>query len=107
MPRPVPMPAGPYQFIRGCQKRGISITSGPPWLGWRFIWFSMSMISCWLAALRAGSRASRIRPSPEAGPGMQNSRPSDGTIGQAPACNITSGISQSACISVIRPFSKR
>ncbi len=30
---PAPKPDGPHQFMRGCQKRSISITSGPRSMG--------------------------------------------------------------------------
>ena len=40
-------------------------------------------------------------------PGHTEFPAKEGTIGQAPACIITSGISHRACISTMRPFSNR
>ena len=68
----------------------------PPWLGCFFMKSSISRMTRWLARPRPSSRDCRIRPSPLAGPGMQNSRPSDGAMGHALACIITSGMSQRA-----------
>ena len=69
--------------------------------------FSISMTCCWLRRLSSASRGERIRPSPDEGPGMQSSRPSDGANGHAFACIMTLGRSQSAWYSTTLPASIR
>ena len=74
--RPVPVP--PYQFIRGAETRHIRLCTAEG--------VALHM----LQHVDDRRRRTGLRPAPpsaitDAGPGMQNSRPSDSTIGQAPA----------------------